>query len=359
MQHFRRSLCGEAIPRRLTRRGAIVILVVVCLPVVLAFAVFALNIAWMQLTRTELRTATDAAAKAGSRILSREHDAKKAKEAVHEAAGRNSVGGEALLLAAEDVQFGFSTSDVNGFWTMVPRNEDDDDLNAVRVTGRRTADSPGGPVPLLFTGLFDRSTFEPIKAATATHIDRDIVLVLDRSGSMATVTPTGTRWTDLQQAVYAFLNALQQTPQIELVGLVTYSTTATADLSLRSEYQSIADAVADLGPDGSTAIGDGIDNGRTLVKDPSLSRPYARKTIVVMTDGIHNTGQLPEPVAAAAAQNDFITVHTITFSDGADQVEMENVAIAGGGKHWHADDQASLIDVFEEVANNLPTLLIE
>jgi Ca-activated chloride channel homolog len=35
------------------------------------------------------------------------------------------------------------------------------------------------------------------------------------------------------------------------------------------------------------------------------------------------------------------------------------VASNGGGRHWHADDQAELIAVFEEIANNLPTLLTE
>ena len=54
-----------------------------------------------------------------------------------------------------------------------------------------------------------------------------------------------------------------------------------------------------------------------------------------------------------------IAVHTITFSSGANQVLMKTVAKIGGGKHWHADDQAGLIAVFKEVANNLPTLITE
>ncbi|MEZ6130642.1 MAG: VWA domain-containing protein [Planctomycetaceae bacterium] len=340
------------------RRGAILILVILCLPVVLAFAVFAINVAWMQLTRTELRTATDAAAKAGSRMLSRSHDAAVARTFAHTAAGKNTVGGDPMLLAETDLQFGFSTADNSGLWTMTPLADAATNLNSLQVTGRRTAGSPGGPVTLLFNGFFDRTTFEPVKVATAAQVDRDIVLVLDRSGSMNTTTPTGNRWTDLQSAVYAFLSALDQTPQEELVGIVSYSTNATENLALTSSYASAASTVAGLGPAGYTAIGHGINVGRSVVTNPATSRSYARKTIVVMTDGIHNTGPMPVPQAALAFSED-ITVHSITFSPGADQAQMQNVATAGGGLHWHADNQATLIAVFETIANNLPTLIIQ
>ncbi|MEZ6126072.1 MAG: vWA domain-containing protein [Planctomycetaceae bacterium] len=220
------------------RKGAILILVVLCLPVILAFCVFALNVAWMQLTRTELRTATDAAARAGSRMLSQTNDPAQARTAAHSAAGRNNVGGTALLLDEADISFGYAEPDASGSWILSPRLDTDKDLTSIRVLGRRTADSPSGPVPLLFTGLFDRTTFEPVKAATATFMDRDIVLVLDRSGSMNSATPTGTRWTDLSQAVFAFVNALQSTPQTELVGLVTYSSNASSDLGSVSDLHS-------------------------------------------------------------------------------------------------------------------------
>ena len=46
-------------------------------------------------------------------------------------------------------------------------------------------------------------------------------------------------------------------------------------------------------------------------------------------------------------------------SSEAEQARMILVATNGGGSHWHADDQASLLQVFEDVANNLPTLITE
>ena len=199
------------------RRGAMVILVLVCLPVILAFSAFTINIAWMQLTRTELRTATDAASRAGSRTLSLTQDIDEARTAAVAGAGNNLIAGDPLLLAAADVQFGFTSPQTTGPWTFAARDPAATDINAVRITGRRVAGSPSGPISMLFGGLFDRTTFEPIK--TATQTDRDVVLVLDRSGSMGTTTPTGTRWTDLQLAVDTFLDTLELTPQDEQVGL--------------------------------------------------------------------------------------------------------------------------------------------
>ncbi len=341
------------------RRGAMVVLFLVCLPVILAFSVYTINVAWMQLTRTELRTATDAAARAGSRTLSLTQDPAAARNAAIAAAGRNSVGGDPLLLADAGVQFGLSTTHASNPWSFSELDPTSGDINAVRVTGSRLLGSPSGPVPLLFSGLFDRTTFEPMTTATATQSDRDVVLVLDRSGSMGTETPTGTRWTDLKDAVDVFLDTLDLTPQEEQVGLVTYSTHASNDVALTMDYQRIRDAIAGIRPAGWTGIGRGIGTGQTNVTNPAHARGFAKKTIVVMTDGNHNRGRDPVDAASAAYRQDNITVHTITFSDGANKSHMRQVADAANGSHWHADDQSSLIQVFEDVANNLPTLITE
>ena len=61
MRRLIRSKC------RSSRRAAMMVLIAVCLPLCLIMAAFAINVAWMQLVRTELRTATDAAARAAGR----------------------------------------------------------------------------------------------------------------------------------------------------------------------------------------------------------------------------------------------------------------------------------------------------
>ena len=215
------------------RRGAMLPLVAVCLPVILLFAAYSINIAQMQLTRTQLRTATDAASRAGARTLSITQSQNIAEATAIEAARRNTVSGAPLLLAPSEVQFGLSQPvSTGGRWDFAPASHSGDLRNSVRVTGRRTEGSLSGSIPLIFPVFSSSGVFEPVKIATATQIDRDISLVLDRSGSMTdpidpTVTarpwrrnrpvPDGSKWLDLVSATDAFLAALSSTPQLSLI----------------------------------------------------------------------------------------------------------------------------------------------
>lgn len=93
--------------------------------------------------------------------------------------------------------------------------------------------------------------------------------------------------------------------------------------------------------------------------DGTSSRPYAAKTMVVMTDGIHNTGISPDKVARELIEVGDVIIHTITFGESADQSLMRTVASIGGGNHYHASDASELVMAFQEIANNLPTILVE
>ena len=78
-----------------------------------------------------------------------------------------------------------------------------------------------------------------------------------------------------------------------------------------------------------------------------------------MTDGVHNTGIDPETAAQNIVGSYDVIIHTVTFGQGADQTKMSDVASIGGGAHYHADDGNELKDVFEEIANNLPTIVTQ
>src|SRR3954468_13380242 len=90
--------------RKDSRHGAMLVLVAVCLPLCIIMAAFAINVAWMQLVRTELRTSTDAAARAGGKELSLSQSVAVARTAAKDAAKRNFVAGGPLLLADSDVE---------------------------------------------------------------------------------------------------------------------------------------------------------------------------------------------------------------------------------------------------------------
>ena len=360
------------------------VLIALTLPLVLIMVAFAVDVAWMQLVRTELRTATDAASRAGAKQLSLQQSQTAARISAKEAASRNLVAGKPLMVRDDEIIFGTGRQKTpTSRFQFTPGGAQ---LNAVQVTGNRTAGSTGGPVALFLGHVLGATQFQPTQVATSTQLDRDICLVVDRSGSMMRDLFSGrvpgpggrcdpphltlSRWGGLNGAVAGFLAELEKTIQREQCGLASYSsrgsacgnTFTTSDINARLEYnyQPIRNEMNRLGSQavaGYTNIYAGIRNGIAVLTD-NRARPYALRTMVVMTDGRHNRG--PEPVIAArraAAQN--IKIHTVTFSSEADYSRMRAVANATGGKHFHAPDSAALERIFREIASTLPVMLTE
>ena len=368
-----------------SRRGAMLVLIAFCLPLCIIMAAFAVDVAWIQLVRTELRTATDAASRAAAKELSLSQNTAAARQRAKETAQRNQVAGEPMRLANKDIEIGkgVQSNDQSRFQFTKGGSRP----NAVRVTGDRTQGSLAGPVNLFFGGVLGVDTFEPVETATSTQLDRDICLVVDRSGSMMWTLaagsqfpagtqpcgpphPTKSRWGTLATAVEAFLVELDDTVQDERVSLVSYSsnttecgntyTIAETNSVLVKSYDRIRrqmEKISSKPVKGSTAISAGIDVGvQTLIGNKS--RPFAVRTMIVMTDGIHNLGREPILSAQDAVAED-IVIHTITFSADADITRMQAVAAATGGRHFHADDLKELVDAFKEIASTLPVLLTE
>ncbi|WP_231741971.1 vWA domain-containing protein [Stieleria varia] len=332
-----------------SRRGAMLIVILVLLVGFLATVAFSVDVAQMHLARTELRSATDAAAKAAAIELSRTFDVNEAIRLGTEIAAENTVNGDPLLLAGGDFSFGRSEADRNGrfvFSAGVTPN------NTVRVNGRRTAGSPSGPIPLLFGNVMGFSEFEPEAIAAATYIERDVVLVIDRSGSMA-----GRKYLDLIGALQIFADALNQTPVEERVGLASYSNRGSQDVQLTTDLSQIANALLRLIPAGTTSISRGMSEGKAIM-DRSRNADFVERTMIVMTDGLHNTGPEPRGVATQLA-NDRVTIHTITFGADADQRRMREIAQIGGGKHFHALSAAELRAAYREIALTLSTVITE
>ncbi|EMI23936.1 vWA domain-containing protein [Rhodopirellula europaea] len=415
-----------------SRRGGITVLMAFVLPMLALLAAFCINLAQMQLVKTELAIATDAAARAGGRAFSEEQTVEAAKTAARLTAAMNEVAGEPYQLdtddSANEFEFGVSAqTDGNTgrfYFTKVPTSDVAANLvavSSVRINGKRTDDSLLGPVPFIFPNTFSIGDFSPVASATAMQVDRDISLVLDRSGSMDWKTydwpddadPWGedslvsaedagivdlewryrngrpqyirrvsynrgydeydlydhaweevfglgpapnTPWEDLVLAVDAFLRVLDQTPQNEQVSIASYNSHGTLDCWLLDDFDSVRAAVAQLGPNGSTGIGNGMNSGKTAFTHEN-ARPYASKTMVVMTDGNHNYGTQPNTVAQQMMSSSNLNIQTVTFGGGADQETMQEVAVTGLGRHYHADSGDELVSAFEEIANNLPTIL--
>ncbi len=176
------------------------------------------------------------------------------------------------------------------------------------------------------------------------------------------------RWYYLVQGVDAFLDVLEGntekdikgTDQIEYVSLTTFATNTRVDLQIQTtDYQPIRDAVKQIVPYDGTATGSGMIASVPSITTAPLARPFAAKTMIVLTDGQANTGIGPAAAAQQIRSANNIVIHTVTFTQEAEIGQMLQAAQNGSGKHYHTDDGADLVSIFEEIANNLPTILTE
>jgi Ca-activated chloride channel family protein len=318
-------------------------------------ATLSIDIARIHVTRSELRTATDAAARAAVEALGREQSQIAAIDAALAVAKENSVAGVGLDLDTSNILFGTSSQNGDGSFSFTEgAGGPGAPINSVRVVGTRTSGSPNGPVGLLFGPLFGVTDFEPVQSAVATRTDRDIALVLDVSGSMGNFG----RFPALQNALNFFLQELENSPQDERVSLTVYSTHARKVVDLTSDLNLIRTEFAKEAPNGYTAIGEGLEVGLDSILNDPGARSFALKSIIVMTDGNWNRGIIPTDVAVDCATAN-AQVHTITFSQGANKKLMKDVAKIGNGTALHADTNQQLIDVFQTIARQLQVVLIE
>ena len=400
------------------RRGAVVILFMVVLPALLILSAVAINLAYLQLSRTELMVANDLASNAAGRALSAKQSVTAARDMAISIASSNQVAGRPLTLdsstGANQIEFGISSQTTNSQYSKFRFDEVSSlsakRLNAVRVNGKQEN------ISVYFPGLLpSNSTFNTQFSSVSMQVDRDSTLVFDRSGSMrefeetwpsgynprstasldaATAAgilrksgsryfytsgqdqytldyflwnnyfkiqpPARTKWEKLVDATDALMGLLSETPNTELVSVTTYSSDARNDLPLSENYLSAMSNLRSQEVNGATAIGSGMTEG---VKNfaTSKARPFSSKTMVVLTDGYENSGRIGAVAAAKQITAGNVTIHTITFGQGANTSLMKQVAQIGNGRFYDVDggDAETLTAVFQDIVNNLPTILVQ
>ncbi len=362
------------------RRGAVLVLLALFLPVCLILCAFALNIAYLELNRTELQISTDAAARAGGRDLIVSQSTATATARAQSLAKLNPVAGQPLLLQASDLTFGSATRPA--LTSRYAFTAGGASYNALQVIGHRDAGSQGGQLTLLMPQFSSSKQFGAKQIAQSTEGDIDIALVVDRSGSMAysakeitdplpgapaaapknwtwgMLVPPKARWLDLVAGVTVFISELNNSGGREMLALVSYNNQTQIDCPISTSYAGILPALnvyTSNFSSGSTATGDGITQGVNALANAN-ARSWASKVMVVMTDGLTNTGSDPIVAAKQAAAKN-ILIFTITYSDEADQTAMAQVAAIGSGKHYHANNSADLNAVFQDIVKQMPVLL--
>lgn len=138
--------------------------------------------------------------------------------------------------------------------------------------------------------------------------DVDVVMVLDRSGSMSLSGFTGAdKMTEAKEAAALFVSLLR-TDATHRAGLVSFSTTPSADFSLAAVNATSKDAligplppgtaglIGGLAAGGATTIGGGLQSALGMFPAPG---PAANtRAILLLTDGLENTAPMIAAVEA-------------------------------------------------------------
>ena len=183
----------------------------------------------------------------------------------------------------------------------------------------------------------------------------DIVLILDRSGSMA-----GSPLANLKLGADKFIDIIEEatdgTANGEIgsgsrIGIVSFSDTAVQNTQLITSVADLKSAVNGLSAGGSTNHADAFAKAAALF-DPSSQNA---RVMVMFTDGETTAGPDPSPIAAAARASGIIIycigligadgINPAVLNDWATDPDASHVAIT--------PSDADLEDLFEDLAANI------
>ena len=376
------------------RTGSILIMFLIMLVALVSVGAMAVDLALVEAARTDIRIVADLSAQAASIEFTETGSISDAKARAQDLASRNQVVGSDFALELGDIQAGHSDRQINDKYIF---NDGGTPTNSFKVNARLDADSVNGSLQTLFPNVHHRSSVDLAQTSTVTEIYLDIVIVLDRSGSMAFDLsgtdwqyPDGqswtynyflppqpeSRWASLENAIQVFLEEMGRKEKKERVALVSYSSNYSTysshygqyyyanevdtNANFTENYDEILNATYAIGNSeivGGTAISAGIDRARTLLAN-SEQASYSEKIIVLMTDGQWNTGYNPVNAAVSAADEDII-IHTISFGPGSNYSVMRDVADATGGDSYNAASDTELKNAFREIARSIGLSLTE
>lgn len=191
----------------------------------------------------------------------------------------------------------------------------------------------------------------------------DIVLALDLSGSMDINDIAPSRFEAAKATASNFIKKRTD----DNIGIVAFAAEALTYMPLTNDQSALQNAVDNLRMgqlrDG-TAIGDGL----VMALNRVLNGPSKSKSVILMTDGTNNTGNIDPQIAAEIAEKKGVKVYTIgmgkdgttyytdpygmattTISTAIDEEALKAIAAKSGGKYFRVTDSNALKKVFQEI----------
>lgn len=199
----------------------------------------------------------------------------------------------------------------------------------------------------------------------------DIVLALDISGSMSARDFDPSRFSAAKDVATKFVNMRNN----DNMGLVVFAGESLSLMPLTNDRAALINAIkeVEMGDlnDG-TAIGDGLTSAINRI----TSGKARSKSIILLTDGTNNAGDVPPSTAAQIAKQKGIKVYTIgvgtngsiqitdpygftstTMETKIDEQSLKQISSLTGGKYFRATDERMLNDVFDEIDTLEKTVL--
>lgn len=177
--------------------------------------------------------------------------------------------------------------------------------------------------------------------------DREIVLVLDASGSMS-----GTPMNETKSASHKFVDTVLKSDAN--IGMVYYNYSAQVGSAMTDSKDYLDNAIDGLYASGGTNIEAGLKMAENMLEDSNAKN----KIIVLMSDGEPNNGKVGSELISYAEElkNKGYYVYTLGFFSAisnkqAAQQLMED--IASEGCHYEVDSAENLIYFFGDIADQI------
>ena len=210
-------------------------------------------------------------------------------------------------------------------------------------------DGSGKTCPFLCEwGEYQTSNSQPQEPVRTTSDERDIVLVLDTSGSMS-----GTPIEETKKAATKFVNTILE--EDASIGIVTYEDSANQLSDFSIDKGHLTGKVENISDGGGTNIESGLAEAKSMLDSSNAKK----KIIVLMSDGEPNEGKEGEDLIAYAddIKSDDILIYTLGFfenmsgSKSSAQYLMEQ--LASDGCHYEVASADDLVFFFEDMADQI------
>ena len=220
---------------------------------------------------------------------------------------------------------------------------------------------------LLITALARPRTVD-VSTKTKTTKGIDIVMAIDVSASMLAKDLSPNRLDALKEVAADFIDGRPN----DRIGLVEYAGEAYTKTPITSDKSLVLRSLRDINYNtiiaSGTAIGMGLGTSVNRLKDSKAKS----KVIILLTDGVNNSGELDPKTASTLAVEYGIKVYTIglgtngmalspigfngngSFRYGRMQVEIDEallkeIADETGGKYFRATNNKKLVEIYKEI----------